>query len=138
MANPSTSVSDYFRNARIALTCGTGWGYEDEDTYYKQQFLKFVEQRLYAIGEGTYYNEPHPDLPNWKLAYWGTMENYDRLLAVKKKLDPEDVLWCHHCVGSDETKLDTPCPSGISGASNMKPFEFFTSILAFFLCAILS
>lgn len=40
-----------------------------------------------------------PDQPDWQRAFWG--ENYDRLVQLKKKVDPDDVFWCKPCVGSD-------------------------------------
>jgi hypothetical protein len=39
-----------------------------------------------------------PNEPNFGEAFWG--ENYPRLLAIKRKIDPEDVLWCTPCVGN--------------------------------------
>lgn len=38
--------------------------------------------------------------PNWQYTAFGS--NYPRLRAVKKKYDPEGLLWCTHCVGSEE------------------------------------
>jgi FAD/FMN-containing dehydrogenase len=37
---------------------------------------------------GVYQNFPDPDLQNWAHAYYGP--NYDRLVGVKKRYDPED------------------------------------------------
>ena len=50
-------------------------------------------------GGGGYMNEATFDDPTWKLDYFG--ENYDRLLKIKKKFDPEFVLWQHTSVGTD-------------------------------------
>lgn len=41
----------------------------------------------------------NPGEPNWQQAFWG--ENYERLLKIKREVDPRDVLWCHPCVGND-------------------------------------
>ncbi|KAF2668007.1 FAD-binding domain-containing protein [Microthyrium microscopicum] len=48
---------------------------------------------------GTYANEADPDTPNWQHAFWGS--NYDRLLRIKKMVDPEGVFYCRRCVGSE-------------------------------------
>lgn len=42
---------------------------------------------------------------HWKRRVWG--ENYDRLRAVKDRYDPEGVLWCWHCVGSEGWEEDS-------------------------------
>ncbi|PMB63643.1 putative FAD-linked oxidoreductase [Beauveria bassiana] len=36
---------------------------------------------------------------NWKMDFWG--DNYDKLVEIKRKYDPEDLLWCHPCVGNE-------------------------------------
>jgi berberine-like enzyme len=37
--------------------------------------------------------------PNYEETFWG--ENYDRLLRIKRQIDPTDVFWCRLCVGRD-------------------------------------
>jgi hypothetical protein len=37
--------------------------------------------------------------PQWKKSYFGV--NYDKLLKIKQKYDPNNTLWCHPCVGAD-------------------------------------
>ncbi len=53
-----------------------------------------------AHGGGAYMNEATYDNPDWKVDYFG--ENYNRLLSIKKKYDPEHVFWANAAVGSDE------------------------------------
>ncbi|KAH8660530.1 FAD-binding, type 2 [Xylariales sp. PMI_506] len=48
---------------------------------------------------GGYINEATFDNPSWKEDYFG--DNYDRLLDIKMKYDPEFVLWQHTSVGTD-------------------------------------
>ncbi|KAI1764433.1 FAD-binding domain-containing protein [Hypoxylon sp. FL1150] len=48
---------------------------------------------------GSYVNENNPAEPDWQHSFWG--DNYDRLLSIKLEVDPQDVLWCHPCVGNE-------------------------------------
>ena len=40
-------------------------------------------------------------MDDWKTRYWG-LNNYEKLLSIKKKYDPTNIFYCYHCVGSDE------------------------------------
>lgn len=53
---------------------------------------------------GAYVNEASPGEPNWKKVYWG--EHYEKLEAIKKKVDPNNVFWCSPCVGADLLEYD--------------------------------
>ena len=53
-------------------------------------------------GSGSYVNETDYFEPDWKRAFWGS--NYEKLLAIKHKVDPTGLFTCHHCVGSDEPR----------------------------------
>lgn len=44
------------------------------------------------------------DEPDWQYAAFG--KNYPRLKAIKDEYDPEGVLWCAHCVGSESWEED--------------------------------
>ena len=50
-------------------------------------------------GSGAYMNEATYDNPNWKDDYFGV--NYDRLLSIKQRYDPNGVFWANAAVGSD-------------------------------------
>jgi hypothetical protein len=52
-----------------------------------------------GLGGGTYVNEANPYEPNWEEAFWGS--NYEKLLKVKRRIDPENLLTCNRCVGTD-------------------------------------
>ena len=53
---------------------------------------------------GSYVSESNYFNPRWQQAFWG--ENYPRLLAIKKKYDPEGLFFVHHGVGSEEWSGD--------------------------------
>ncbi|KAI1789988.1 FAD-binding domain-containing protein [Ganoderma leucocontextum] len=47
---------------------------------------------------GSYFNEGDVYEPDHEVAHWGA-ENYEKLLAVKQKYDPDHLLDCWQCVG---------------------------------------
>ena len=53
---------------------------------------------------GSYFAESDFFEPDWQQAYWGT--NYPRLLAIKRKYDPEGLFVVHHGVGSEAWSAD--------------------------------
>jgi hypothetical protein len=55
---------------------------------------------LQDLASGAYMNEADPFNPRWKEEFYG--ENWDKLLSVKKKWDPEALLWARTAVGSEE------------------------------------
>ncbi|KAK4224107.1 hypothetical protein QBC38DRAFT_515614 [Podospora fimiseda] len=61
----------------------------------------------------TYSNEGLAWLDDWKREFWGE-KNYERLLRIKKKYDPDGLLGCWHCVGWDESQKDYECISGLT------------------------
>ncbi|KAF9267089.1 FAD binding domain protein [Marasmius fiardii PR-910] len=50
-------------------------------------------------GSGSYMNEADPDDPDFKQAFYGT--NYDKLLSIKDKWDPDQILYGAIAVGGD-------------------------------------
>ena len=56
---------------------------------------------------GAYANEADYFEPDWTSSFWG--ENYPRLLEIKRRVDPKGLLYCHHCVGSEEWSDDGMC-----------------------------
>ncbi|MDY6995989.1 MAG: FAD-binding protein [Actinomycetota bacterium] len=55
--------------------------------------------RAATPGAGTYSNEADYFEPDWQQAFWGT--NYNRLLAIKQRVDPGNLFRVHHGVGSE-------------------------------------
>jgi FAD/FMN-containing dehydrogenase len=53
---------------------------------------------------GSYVWETDYFQPHWQDAFWG--ENYERLLAVKNKYDPDGLFFLHHGVGSEDWSAD--------------------------------
>ncbi len=58
-------------------------------------------------GAGSYVNETDYFEPDWQQEFWG--QNYERLSQIKRKVDPDDLFFCHHCVGSERWSKDGMC-----------------------------
>ena len=67
-----------------------------------------------APESGTYMNEANPWMVGWQDAFWGP--NYQRLLSIKKKYDPDGLLECWKCVGfeEDEAGDEFKCYEGMT------------------------
>ncbi|RFU81505.1 fad-binding domain-containing [Trichoderma arundinaceum] len=72
--------------------------------------------------QAAYLNEADPDEPDWQHVFFG--ENYDKLLAIKQKWDPDTVLNCKKCVGylGDQDPMYS-CYSGNPVPSVPYPFN---------------
>jgi FAD/FMN-containing dehydrogenase len=62
------------------------------------------ELRKVAPDGGAYVSESNYFEPDWQRAYWGA--NYRRLLAAKRKYDPDGMFIVHNGVGSEEWSAD--------------------------------
>ncbi|KAH7316747.1 hypothetical protein B0I35DRAFT_503838 [Stachybotrys elegans] len=56
-----------------------------------------------APGAGSYLNEADLYQPNWQHAFYGS--NYKKLLRIKKKYDPDNILFARMGVGSEEWEI---------------------------------
>lgn len=64
-------------------------------------------------GSGTHLNEADPFTRDWRWAFWG--ENYEPLVQVKRKYDPDGLLSCWQCVGFEEDDEGFECYRGFGG-----------------------
>jgi hypothetical protein len=53
---------------------------------------------------GSYVSESDFFEADWQQAFWGS--NYERLVAVKRRYDPDGLFFVHHGVGSEEWSAD--------------------------------
>jgi hypothetical protein len=81
-------------------------------------FVKMLDTMLEEANElapdsGSYFNEASPWTKYWQKDWWGN--NYQRLLEIKAKYDPDHLLRCWKCVGFEEENsgLEFPCFSGL-------------------------
>ena len=100
----SNAVLPAWRDALYTLNIGIGYGLDASVQELQQvQAQMNVWQALFeqlTPGGGTYMNEATWDNVNWKREYFG--ENYERLLEIKRRWDPQGQLWQHTSVGADE------------------------------------
>lgn len=60
--------------------------------------------RACAPKTGAYFNECDYFQPDWQRAFWGP--NYAKLLAIKRRYDPDGLFYAHHGVGSEGWSAD--------------------------------
>lgn len=80
-----------------------------------------------AFPEGSYLNEGDYFEQDWQTAFWG--ENYPRLAAVKKQLDPKGLFVCRHCVGSEDWEEDGNCRRPSEGPEHRS--EIYNKAISF-------
>ncbi|RAK98770.1 uncharacterized protein BO80DRAFT_479249 [Aspergillus ibericus CBS 121593] len=70
-----------------------------EQVVYNMTYGKGYALRQLAPDTGCYLNEANPYEPDWQSSLFGA--HYPRLLSVKSRYDPDELLWCRHWVGSE-------------------------------------
>ncbi|KAH8597085.1 hypothetical protein B0O99DRAFT_85648 [Bisporella sp. PMI_857] len=101
----STSSTTAWRGSVWHLSTGIAWGYNSTFAQ-RAASLKLLDQVAEKMHElvpngGAYFNEANPWTKDWKEDWWS--DNYETLLAIKKKYDPEELLSCWKCVGFEES-----------------------------------
>ncbi|CZR58382.1 related to isoamyl alcohol oxidase [Phialocephala subalpina] len=95
------SVSPAWRTAYSHTLAATGWNPLNKTM--EQQALSdlngYIEALTALAPTGAYVNEADPFQENYHEVFWG--ENYPRLLAIKRGIDPNDTFWCRVCVGNE-------------------------------------
>ncbi|KAK6068145.1 FAD binding domain-containing protein [Seiridium cupressi] len=99
----ANAVIPAWRDALYTLNVGIGVSPDDPATELQAIQDKANEwQALFnplTPGGGGYLNEATYDNPTWKVDYFG--KNYDKLLTIKKRHDPDFTFWQHTSVGTD-------------------------------------
>jgi FAD/FMN-containing dehydrogenase len=104
-APPSSpnAVLPAWRDALSYMVIFQFWNFTAPIEHMREQERTLTEKimpTLQDLSSGAYLNEADPFNPRWKEEFYG--ENWDRLLEVKKKWDPEALLWARTAVGSEE------------------------------------
>ncbi|KAI8630345.1 hypothetical protein F5Y19DRAFT_474733 [Xylariaceae sp. FL1651] len=66
---------------------------------WRQTYVHVKPLRELAPNMGAYLNESDPGELDWTKSFWG--DNYERLLQIKRAVDPDRVFWCDPYVGND-------------------------------------
>ncbi|KAL4935290.1 hypothetical protein BDV06DRAFT_234474 [Aspergillus oleicola] len=108
--NPSNAVNPAWRNAVMHTLSSVNWSdnstveeiktARDEFTYKHMQRWRDV-----SPGSGAYLGESDRMEPDFQQALYGS--NYDRLLKLKRDLDPWDLFWAKTAVGSERWDVIT-------------------------------
>lgn len=98
------SVLPAWRNTMIQQQLITNWNSTAPWATMEadqQKMTNVFMPKLEAItpGSGSYMNEADFRQPNWQSTFFG--ENYEKLAAIKKKYDPNDVFYILKGVGSE-------------------------------------
>ncbi|KRX05608.1 FAD-binding, type 2 [Pseudocohnilembus persalinus] len=120
-----TTISSSLREASMMMTCYVQL--ENKSIQEKQELVQIMDNfsdnclQYQSINQFVYWNEPQHNVKNWTQRYWGGLQNYNRLLKVKKIYDPENFLTCYHCVGYNQPSEIDPslCPNNKCSCSNV-------------------
>ncbi|KAH8108810.1 FAD-binding domain-containing protein [Phellopilus nigrolimitatus] len=97
-----TSLNPIWNNSLWHVSDNFGVLELQHDLSEKQQIYGKLSKGMDPVrnitpGSGAYQNEADVFEPNHEESYWGS--NYETLLAIKNKYDPDHLLDCWHCVG---------------------------------------
>ncbi|EHK47862.1 hypothetical protein TRIATDRAFT_44348 [Trichoderma atroviride IMI 206040] len=98
----ATSVQPGWKTSILHLIAAKSWPALNQTAYNEvKSDLEQITTQLQALGPetGAYINEASALDPDWRRLYWGN--NYERLVQVKRAVDPNDVFWCPLCAGNE-------------------------------------
>ena len=102
-ADAYSSVNPAWRISHFNHIVARGWDpgtsqAEIDETWHDVADVKTRAMEVLAPETGIYMNEGNRLDGNWEENFYGA--NYERLLHIKNKRDPEGVFYCPTCVGS--------------------------------------
>jgi hypothetical protein len=100
----TTSVVPAWRESLIHAVLNLPWSFTAPWSDMVAQVNKMTDQAMPILeaatpGSGSYVNEADFQQPNFQEAFWG--DNYERLLAIKVKYDPENLFYTRIAPGSE-------------------------------------
>ena len=113
----SSSVTPAWRNslwhAALGISFSNDADKETIQTAFKGAHAAADVLRQLAPNSGAYQNEADTFEPDPAAAFWG-QANYERLSAIKREVDPGNILTCWDCIGLDESDPRYSCYPDIS------------------------
>ena len=118
----SASVTPAWRKTQVHVLAASGWAYQNATAQKEGQ--KLITElgkplRDQAPDSGAYINEADINEPDHQHAFWGS--NYERLLRIKRQVDPNGVFWCKACVGGEDWKEENGQVCKVSGSETNSP-----------------
>ncbi|KAI0010791.1 hypothetical protein F4779DRAFT_616230 [Xylariaceae sp. FL0662B] len=106
----SNAVQPQWRDAFLSINIISQWDWNEDWRNAARLQGDMVDRIIPAMeaatpGSAVYLNEGNWAQPDWQHAFYGS--NYERLLKIKKKYDPDDVFYALTAVGSDSWSQDT-------------------------------
>ncbi|KXH60421.1 hypothetical protein CSAL01_05702 [Colletotrichum salicis] len=109
----NNSLNPVWRDAALHLVAAQGWDDSDAPEIIDAAVDRLMYTSLEALREldptsGAYLNElrlcsqrsqASTFEPGWQTSFFGV--NYPLLRFIKARYDPNDLLWCPNCVGSE-------------------------------------
>ncbi|KAF2802247.1 FAD binding domain-containing protein [Mytilinidion resinicola] len=97
-------VNPAWRTAITHFIVSEGWLDGMPQSLIDSVYADITENKTYALRQlapdsGAYFNECDSYEPDWQYSFFGP--NYAHLWMIKQTYDPEGVLWCRRCVGSE-------------------------------------
>lgn len=95
-----TSVTEAWRDSLFHVTLVSSWNWDTSAEAKKGHYSlasHAIDHLRKITPDAAYVNEADVYEPNHEVAFWGS--NYDRLLSIKHKYDPDRLLECWQCVG---------------------------------------
>lgn len=108
--NPDNAVNPAWRNAVMHAISSTRWAEdatvdEIKSARHDLTYKHMQRWRDASPGSGAYLSESDRMEPDFQQAFYGS--KYERLLALKKKIDPKDVFYAVTAVGSESWRVIT-------------------------------
>jgi FAD/FMN-containing dehydrogenase len=100
----NTAVHEIWKQSHALLSISVNWldnatACEKEEKRHQMVQLSKRFTEIVGPDGGTYVNEASPYEPKWQTVFWG--KKYERLLSIKKRVDPTQLFVCNRCVGTD-------------------------------------